>query len=129
MNAEEIEQRARKWNHTVPRIRTKLPPAFKKKWVKALRSGRYNQGKCWLYTKEYDVPQYCCLGVACRVAKVPIELIRDKDTIPNRADFKVVPSPIRGYTNHKQVVKFLTILNDDLKFSFKDIANWIEARL
>ena len=39
-----------------------------KKWVEALRSGRFKQGKRALTTviggEEYD----CCLGVACKVA-------------------------------------------------------------
>ena len=46
----------------------KLPVAFKKKWVKALRSGKYKQGRCRLYNPETD--SYCCLGVACRVVGI-----------------------------------------------------------
>lgn len=34
-----------------------------KQWIKALRSGKYQQGK---YTLQ-DENGYCCLGVACRV--------------------------------------------------------------
>ena len=39
-----------------------------KKWVKALRSGKYKQGQTWL--KQYDKKgqeQYCCLGVLCEL--------------------------------------------------------------
>lgn len=36
----------------------------RKKWVKALRSGKYDQGRSYL--KRSD--KYCCLGVACEVA-------------------------------------------------------------
>jgi hypothetical protein len=36
-----------------------------KKWVAALRSGKYKQGK----GKLHDVDdKYCCLGIACKVA-------------------------------------------------------------
>lgn len=35
-----------------------------KKWVKALRSGKYSQGRRWLLKDG----RYCCLGVACQLA-------------------------------------------------------------
>ena len=39
-----------------------------KKWVKALRSGKYKQGKCYL--KQFNSknqPRHCCLGVLCEL--------------------------------------------------------------
>jgi len=39
-----------------------------KKWVKALRSGKYKQGQGWL--KQYNnkgQEQHCCLGVLCEL--------------------------------------------------------------
>jgi hypothetical protein len=39
-----------------------------KKWVKALRSGKYKQGKSYL--KQFNSknqPRHCCLGVLCEV--------------------------------------------------------------
>lgn len=39
----------------------KLPADFKEQWVKALRSGKYQQTKQYLHTDE----GFCCLGVAC----------------------------------------------------------------
>lgn len=36
-----------------------------KKWVEALRSGKYRQGKNALATED---GRYCCLGVACELA-------------------------------------------------------------
>lgn len=35
-------------------------------WVKALRSGKYKQGKQFLKTGEY----YCCLGVLCDISRL-----------------------------------------------------------
>jgi hypothetical protein len=35
-----------------------------KKWVAALRSGKYKQGRKFLRYKD----EYCCLGVACELA-------------------------------------------------------------
>lgn len=43
----------------------KLPIEFKKKWIAALRSGKYKQGTRGLYTLHGN--SYCCLGVAAKV--------------------------------------------------------------
>ena len=45
----------------------KLDPAFKAKWVAALRSGDYQQGTGNLD----DMGKFCCLGVACRLTDIP----------------------------------------------------------
>ena|SRR3990167_4598159 len=37
-----------------------MTPEFKKKWIDALRSGKYKQGTDFLCTKN----GYCCLGIA-----------------------------------------------------------------
>ena len=41
----------------------KQQKANRKKWVAALRSGKYKQGKGQLYDNLDE--KYCCLGVAC----------------------------------------------------------------
>ena len=40
-----------------------MPKAYLKKWLTALRSGEYVQGKGTLYHVEDDQPKFCCLGV------------------------------------------------------------------
>lgn len=45
------------------------------KWVKALRSGKYKQGKSRLRTDN----EYCCLGVLCDISKQG-EWIKFKNT-------------------------------------------------
>lgn len=44
----------------------KLKHEVKEKWLKALRSGEYKQGRNTLYNPDTD--QYCCLGVLCELA-------------------------------------------------------------
>ena len=41
-----------------------MNPEIKKKWVEALRSGKFKQGKGALYKSTSG---YCCLGVLCKV--------------------------------------------------------------
>jgi hypothetical protein len=40
---------------------------FCTKWVEALRSGNFKQGKRCLHMSDDDGDKYCCLGVACEV--------------------------------------------------------------
>lgn len=47
-----------------------MDATIKAKWLEALRSGKYLQGKGNLYNKIDNT--YCCLGVLCDVMNVPI---------------------------------------------------------
>lgn len=54
--------------------KNKFYKSFKRKLVKALRSGGYKQGKEQLkYYPDGETPNYCCLGVACEVLKLSEE--------------------------------------------------------
>lgn len=47
-----------------------MKPDIKSRWVSALRSGEYAQGRNYLRQIDHqDVPQFCCLGVLCDLAK------------------------------------------------------------
>jgi hypothetical protein len=50
-------------NVLVDNVRTKPTKAEIRKWVKALRSGKYAQGRIRLQDGE----NFCCLGVACKI--------------------------------------------------------------
>lgn len=48
---------------------TKMNPQIKARWVKALRSGDYDQGHGRLHQKDPNgVSYFCCLGVLCDLA-------------------------------------------------------------
>jgi hypothetical protein len=104
----------------------KLPIEFKEKWVKALRSGRYKQGKDTLYSRG----KYCCLGVACRVGGLPagkikscyIELPSEQAAVPEI--LHCVSGPIRSVDTWR----ILAQMNDGGK-SFAEIADYIEQNL
>jgi len=113
----------------------KLPPKFKAKWLKALRSGEYKQTNGTLY----DNGKHCCLGVACEVVgyNKPVGA-----TIGSQ--YNKVPPILRNDGELDYVVDALVALNDGMlssqnpylkhrttrsKRSFKQIANFIEKNL
>lgn len=50
-----------------------MKPELKAKWLEALRSGGYRQGKGFLQQIDNTTGAYtnCCLGVLCKVAGLP----------------------------------------------------------
>lgn len=104
----------------------KLPAEFKAKWVEALRSGNYKQGKELLFKKSNNT--YCCLGVACVVAGAKIDdgnirlLIREYPPIEGVGK---VPAVLKGGT---QEAMTLANMNDN-GLTFLEIADYIEQKL
>lgn len=110
----------------------KLPKEFAEKWVAALRSGEYKQGRDMLLSKKCE---YCCLGVAGKLCDVPDELMLE---ISELRDIDIYDSSEDSYYNVMEVynapkeivvngdlVREVTILNDNDKLSFPEIADWI----
>jgi len=76
------------------------------KWIKALRSGKYKQGKGNLQSADGS---YCCLGVACRVLIPKSKLKLDIDNI------------LLGHLpgNQKNRPDWLDIISDDFEYKAK----------
>jgi hypothetical protein len=93
----------------------KLNKAIKSKWVKALRSGKYEQGTHWL-EKEKDEggKTYCCLGVACEIG-----ITRRAESGDEYAHETFLPRRTQA-----KLAKF-----NDAGWSFKWIASYIERWL
>ena len=95
---------------------------LKAKWVKALRSGKYKQGREYLYANF----SYCCLGVLCRVAGLKKEQLHEHVLLGDVDMGKLLPSA---------TMMKLTIMNDGEDsygtgaHSFREIADYIEKRL
>jgi len=107
-------------------IKEKLPVEFKKKWVEALRSGEYKQGKEQLYDSE---GHYCCLGVAAKICGNDMNnLIGECGFVP--FDAKGVPDLLKNNEDMEEgdVPEFLAIENDT-EASFIEIADWIDKNL
>ena len=95
-------------------------------WVKALRSGEYEQGRLALQVND----AYCCMGVLCKVG----EKIGFAPAIYSRNR----PDTLQGsYLTAQPVGKELPIgaddilsrMNDSDRKSFPEIADWIERHI
>lgn len=103
-------------------------------WVKALRSGEFEQAKKCLAKKNVDGPgySYCCLGVSCEVAKKA-----GVRGVPSRKEMirmGFLPNSVQKFLgveddNPKITKNFTaTTVNDIKSWSFKRIASALERR-
>jgi hypothetical protein len=113
----------------------RLPRVFTEKWLAALESGGYAQGKAFLYDGNRE--NYCCLGVACIVAGASqeelhgVELPDSLYNIPQLLPHELVNGPL---------VDELSRLNDGRyksaaypegrpRHTFPEIAAWIRENV
>jgi len=113
---------------------------IKQKWLEALRSGKYKQGRLALKTTD---EKYCCLGVLCEVVAETDEGKRlglkfdeggrfDGDTmylgenVCRIAELKTALGARLPYIGNDLS---LPTLNDSRGLSFVEIADLIEAHL
>lgn len=94
-----------------------------KKWVKALRSGKFKQ----CYERLFDGKRYCCLGVACVLAGMKPNKY---NSFGNSAS-SFLPLEARKWLGIKRSdprigERGAVTLNDGLGFTFKQIADEIE---
>lgn len=93
---------------------------FKQKWIEALRSGKYEQGKACLKTED---SKFCCLGVACDITNPNGWYKEDGKTYFNGGHKAYAPEYIVSYRNIDQ--DELASMNDR-GISFSEIADYIE---
>lgn len=84
------------------------------KWIEALRSGKYKQGRSRLKHSG----RYCCLGVLCEVAGYT----------PKRHDVDLCLTPLSEKLP-KSIESDCIYMNDSKRKSFAEIADYIEANL
>lgn len=107
----------------------KLPEEFKQKWIEALRSGAYLQGKGRLYDELDNT--YCCLGVACIVAGIPKDDIVGEPTtdIESGIEEGKLPKGLvyeNGDGENDKEIDYLMQMNDQDGKTFEDIADFVE---
>jgi len=88
-----------------------------KKWVAALRSGKYKQATGALCVEK----RYCCLGVAGKISNISLSLKRVGEEDPY-----VRINAHYGLGENQDV---LVHMNDRKRASFPRIASWIEKNL
>lgn len=116
---------------------------FKKKWVKALRSGKYEQGKGCLREEISGKDTFCCLGVACDLLRPNLWKKEGTDFSLRMRPGYVEPGDDKGvnssgYMPEKlaeeigiewKTQRELSKLNDNDRSSFSTIADFIEEKL
>lgn len=111
---------------------------IQKKWLEALRSGDYKQGKRYL---NQGNEKFCCLGVLCEVMGLKKKEIGNgrfaysengttwsEEVIPNNKAMQL--AGLRGFEGQPEIpgpVKALTFYNDEGGKTFEEIADIIEA--
>lgn len=124
-----------------------MRPDVKVKWLKALRSGKYEQADGKLYDGDN---QFCCLGVLCDIyrkeRKVGFDKMwdgvnffaneEDRETLDDH-DGVLPPSVVSwaGLKTESPAVRVngeltqLSALNDSGEYSFEELAKIIEKQL
>ena len=116
-----------------------MNPKVKAKWLEALRSGYYEQGKGRLRTET----GFCCLGVLCDLyaeehkdvhwnasyVEGDYTFLGREGTLPQKvADWAGLKGPIPIVSCDNEPSE-LAELNDSLELSFDEIADVIEEQL
>ena len=108
-----------------------MDKALKAKWLEALRSGRYKQGR---YRLRNNGDEFCCLGVLCDISgHGEWEHLPGKGYTYKRGeedDDSGLPQFMHDIVNMtcQQGYKLMG-MNDDDWLSFPEIAEWIEENI
>lgn len=104
---------------------------FNRKWIEALRSGYYKQGKFSLCFSLFVDNYYCCLGVACKISGVKSNIENEceffdgqKLLLPISVKHKLGMSSENGEFDESSLV-----LLNDRGSTFNEIASVIENEL
>lgn len=107
---------------------------MKSEWLAALRSGDYEQARGKL--KNFDSTEFCCLGVLCDLVAKKGDGEWDstnayiKFQYEDTASDTVLPIALqRELGIPADIQRELVDMNDDLRFSFDQIADYIELEL
>jgi len=99
---------------------------LKKKWIRALRSGDFEQTTGVL---AY-CGKYCCLGVLCEISgKLPF---RNEHVFPDTKSVANNKIPKKGLVLvmlDPKDQQTLIRLNDDKQYTFNQIADWIKENI
>lgn len=100
----------------------KMDPKKKRRWLKALRSRSYRQGREALKQRENGRTYYCCLGVYGQVVAPKNFTDLGAGNYVFLGDGGLLPPTMIP----KRVQNKLARMNDVDRCSFKQIADWVE---
>lgn len=109
-----------------------MKPELKTKWIRALRSGKYKQGRGRLRTQKSSM---CCLGVLCDITDPKGWNRTGRTWSYGPADTMITRSMMDQLGIDGGVCSRLACMNDGDKeervkrHSFAQIADWIKANL
>lgn len=118
-----------------------MNPKIKDEWVKALRSGEYEQGTSQLKYSDSAGDRYCCLGVLADLAireGVPVnEEVHAEDRVASTyydGCFALLPSSVMDWAGLDEVdddspMPTLVDMNDKNGRTFSEIADYIEEHV
>lgn len=109
-----------------------MDKTWKRKWLKALRSGEYVQTGYRLCVRGEEYDKFCCLGVLCdldsRASGEPWT-VNTSGEMRYQSHTALIPPQLLEKTQMKyDEALALSSLNDG-GVSFKTIANWIKENL
>jgi hypothetical protein len=107
----------------------KLNPELKARWVAALRSSEYKQGR---YLLRNDENEFCCLGVLCDTYDSSRWVLENmyRHEYAYMSNDCVVPHEIKKAINFDVCAESALIgMNDKKFYDFAQIADWVEENL
>lgn len=91
---------------------------FIDKWLKALRSGQYEQTIHQLCLIDETGPRYCCLGVACEIlGATPQEMHDLRAGLPEELELDIPEFFLKDSLAYEFFTTYLPALNDAEKVS------------
>ena len=108
-----------------------MKKSIKAKWVRALRSGKYKQGRKMLVQDTDCGKAYCCLGVLCDILPKPAK--KGMSYFKKRKNGITLEFPSDNALRIAGLEEYhagdLATLNDVDRESFMFLADYIEAKL
>jgi|SRR6266853_268140 len=104
---------------------------IKARWIEALRSGKYKQGRSFLKIKE----GFCCLGVLCELAvedkiiEPAIRSLSNNDYWTYLGQNKIPPKIIEKWAELDDPTMVELAKMNDNAYRFDEIAKYIEEKL
>ena len=105
----------------------KLEKGLKKKWIAALKSGKYLQGEQQLKQGRGETAKFCCLGVLAEVCGVTN--LREEGYFQKRRNIRGITKVPKQLIGAEGLPFELAQMNDKKGWSFTKIGNWIEKYL